>query len=82
MIQAHTRRSAPRRILASCAAALAMAALWACAGPRHAPPAPEGPRRELTAAELQLLLAHGTIRPVTELEGDDPFPPCSRSCNR
>jgi type II secretory pathway component GspD/PulD (secretin) len=51
-------------------ALLAAAALFGC---RTAPPPPAPPQKELSAEELRDLLAKGTIAPVTEMEGDDPF---------
>jgi type II secretory pathway component GspD/PulD (secretin) len=54
---------------------LAALALTGCAGgPREGEGKPvAGARRELTAEELRDLLSKGTIRPVVEMEGDDPF---------
>ncbi len=62
---------------------LLLALVVGCAGTPTGPPSDESsstasasqasPRRELTAGELRDLLSRGTIRPVTEMEGDDPF---------
>ncbi len=53
---------------------LAALGLTACIGtPEKGEGQPSGPRRELSAEELRDLLSKGTIRPVLEMEGDDPF---------
>lgn len=56
--------------LAAVALAAALVVLGGC---KSTAPQVQGPGRELSAAELQELLAKGTIKPVTEMEGDDPF---------
>lgn len=56
-------------------AAIAVLAGCGCSGTPSREPAvaPAPVRRELTAQELRELLSRGTIRPVLEMEGDDPF---------
>lgn len=64
----------PHASLRSRLAALALAgALTALGGCKSTSRQVQGPGKELSAAELQELLAKGTIKPVTEMEGDDPF---------
>lgn len=59
------------RTLATCLASLVAVGLGlACVSERpKAPP----PAKELSAEELRDLLAKGTIKPVTAMEGDDPY---------
>ncbi len=68
-------RSSGGEFRVAVAAQLLVALTAGCVGapPESSPGAPPSARRELTAGELRELLSRGTIRPVTEMEGDDPF---------
>src|SRR5688572_22710205 len=63
-----SHRATPLR--AAFVAALLALGSEAC---RTAPPPHAPPEKELSAEELRNLLAKGTIKPVTEMEGEDPF---------
>lgn len=62
-----------RRVVLAAQLLLALVAGCVGASSPASSGAPPPPRRELTADELRDLLSRGTIRPVTEMEGDDPF---------
>ena len=59
-------------VLRICSLALIAAFAGACTAP--APKAePTSPSKQLSAEEFRALLEQGTVAPVTELEGEDPF---------
>lgn len=70
------RPSPFRRLLgrtAACVGSAALALALAAGCRTAADPAATKPAKELSPEELRTLLEQGTIRPVTQLEGDNPF---------
>lgn len=69
-----TRARSRDRLTCALLLAVACAVGAACTStPQSKDPRGVAARRDLTADELRDLLSRGTIRPVVEMEGDDPF---------